>query len=117
MLNDGLYGPSQWATRSQGILMAQGFGLCVDIRLLGIPDGRLVTEFSRFLALERGRIRDDKETPEEERIRDRQREAGAMERDLAKWMFHRGGIKRTNAWVGAGSNSPTGSLIHLPRGR
>lgn len=111
MEGDG-FGGNRMAERRQGLLMAQGFGLCVDVTVFGIPDGRLVRGFERFLAAERGHeVVDERQALYDKVMRDMEGEIKNRDRELTKWLWKRGGRERTNAWVGAGSNQQTGRLL------
>lgn len=93
--------------------MAQGFGLCCDLTVPGDPDGRLIREFEKFLATERGHhVVDEEQALYDKVARDIASAQADRERDLNKWLFRRGGISRKGLrGVGAGSNTPTGRPI------
>lgn len=111
MTNDG-FGGNRMAELRQGLLMAQGFGLCCDVRVLGIPDGRLVREFEQFLAAERGHdVVDEAQTLYDKVMRDVEGEVKNRDRDLTKWLFRRRGLKNKGWMVGAGSNTSTGRAL------
>lgn len=97
---DGLYGPTRWPELRQALLMAQGFGLVVDVRVQGEPDAILEKEFALALYVERGgAFLSDEERAREAARRDRIRENRIRDRELTRWLFARSPLGRANPWV------------------
>lgn len=94
---DALYGPSRWPELRQALLMAQGFGLVVDVTVQGEPDAILVREFGLAMYVEQGgTYLSDEERAIESHRRDLIRENRVRERDLAKWLYGRSPHGRGN---------------------
>jgi hypothetical protein len=96
---DGFAG-DRWPELRQALLMAQGFGLVVDVTVQGEPDAVLVREFALAMYVERGgTYLSDEEQQQESRRRDRIREHRVRERDLSRWLYSRSPYGRGNPWV------------------
>jgi hypothetical protein len=94
------FGGDQWPELRQALLMAQGFGLVVDVTVQGEPDAVLVREFALAMYVERGgTYLSDEEQQHQRRRRDRISEHLIRERDLSKWLYSRSPYGRGNPWV------------------
>lgn len=90
----------RWPELRQALLMAQGFGVVVDVTMQGEPDGRLVNEFALAMHVEQGgRYLSPDEQQRASNSRDHVREQQTRERDLGRWLYSRSPHGRGNAWV------------------
>jgi len=96
-----------WATLRQGLLMAQGFGLVVDMTIQGEPDARLVHEFALAMWVERGGVLKDTDEVRAEASRQARLKAEAdADRQRYRWLHSRSKLGRGNPWVGYGGGRP-----------
>jgi len=95
----------RWPELRQALLMAQGFGLVVDVTVQGEPDARLVREFAIAMHVEQGgSYRSPEAIREEEAKRKQERDRRDRERELLHWIYDRSPAGRGNPWVGYGGN-------------
>jgi hypothetical protein len=96
-----------YADWRQAQLMAQGFGLVVDVTVQGEPDALLEAEFRMALYVERGGILETDRAREEQAAKEsRRKQVQDRERELARWLFSRSENGRGNPRIGYGGNRP-----------
>jgi hypothetical protein len=109
-MEDDWYGvdpADYWATYRQGLLMAQGFGLVVDLTIQGEPDARLVREFAIAMWVERGGIlRDTDDVLAEAARQARLKAEMEADRERYRWLYRRSAKGRGNPLVGYGGGRP-----------
>jgi hypothetical protein len=96
-----------WVTLRQGLLMAQGFGLVVDMTIQGEPDARLVQEFELAMWVERGgQFKDTDDVLAEAARQARLKDEADADRQRYRWLYRRSAKGKGNPWIGYGGGRP-----------